>query len=212
MTTMSCALLEQLQTISDPRRPCRNLKHRLVDVLLSAFCAVLADCNDFVEIADWARHHEEFLRTFLELPNGIPAHDTFNRVFAAVDPQAFRGLLPAGSAPSRPAGRLGPHRRQDRAGHPPARKGLGALHLVSAWASQDGLTLGQVAVDAKSNEITAIPQLLELLDLHDSVGDHRRHGLPEGDRRADRGPAAATTCWRSRTTSRRSMRRSARRS
>ena len=61
MTPMSCALLEQLQTIPDPRRLTRNRKHHLVDILLSAFCGVLADCNNFVEIADWASHHEAFL-------------------------------------------------------------------------------------------------------------------------------------------------------
>src|SRR5947209_15811337 len=86
MTTMSCPLVEQLETIPDPRRQCRNLKHRLVDVLLSGFCGVLAGCDNFVEIADWARHHEEFLCTFLELPNGIPSHDTYNRVFATARP------------------------------------------------------------------------------------------------------------------------------
>src|SRR4051794_20657042 len=86
MTTLSCPLVEQLQTIPDPRRQCRNLKHRLVDVLLSGFCGVLAGCDNFVEIPDWARHHEDFLRTFLELPNGIPSHDTYNRVFATARP------------------------------------------------------------------------------------------------------------------------------
>jgi len=170
MVTRSCALVEQLQTIPDPRRQCLNLKHRLVDVLLIGFCGVLADCDDFVEIADWARHHEDFLHTFLELPNGIPAHDTFRRVFAAVQPAAVQGVLIPWLQQRRglPAEWVhidGKALRGSRC----AARGLGALHLVSAWASQQGLTLGQVAVDAKSNEITAIPLLLDLLDLRDKV-------------------------------------------
>src|SRR5690348_6422639 len=170
MTRMSCALLEQLQTIPDPRRLTRNRKHLLVDILLSAFCGVLADCNNFVEIADWARHHEDFLRTFLELPNGIPAHDTYTRVFAAVRPEALQGVLIPWL--QRRRGLPGDWIHIDGKtlrGTRQACQGLGALHLVSAWASQHSLTLGQVAVDAQSNEITAIPQLLGLLDLRDKV-------------------------------------------
>src|SRR5437588_12980364 len=93
MVTKSCALVEQLQTIPDPRRQGGNRKHLLVVVLLSGFCGVLAGCDDFVEIADWARHHEAFLRTFLELPNGIPSHDTYTRVFALVQAEALQGVL-----------------------------------------------------------------------------------------------------------------------
>jgi predicted transposase YbfD/YdcC len=170
MAPRPCALVEQLQTIPDPRRQGRNLKHRLVDVLRVGFCGVLADCDDFVEIADWARHHEPFLRTFLELPNGIPAHDTFRRVFAAVQPAALQGVLIAWLQQRR--GLPGDWVHIDGKalrGSRCAARGLGALHLVSAWASQHGLTLGQVAVDAKSNEITAIPLLLGLLDLRDKV-------------------------------------------
>lgn len=170
MTTMSCALGEQLQTIPDPRRPCRNLQHRLVDVLLSAFCGVLADGDNFVEIADGARHHEEFLRTFLELPHDIPSHDTYTRVFASVRPDALQGVLLPWLQQRRGLPGDGVHiDGKTMRGTRRTAKGLGALHLVSAWASPHGLTLGQVAVDAKSHEITAIPQLLELLDLRDKV-------------------------------------------
>jgi predicted transposase YbfD/YdcC len=170
MPRMSCALLEQLLTLPDPRRVTRNRKHLLVDILLSAFCGVLADCNNFVEIAEWARHHEDFLLTFLELPNGIPAHDTYGRVLTAVRPEALQGILIPWLQQRRGLPGDWVHldgkslRGTRRTSH-----GLGALHLVSAWAGQHGLTLGQVAVDAKSNEITAIPQLLELLDLRDKV-------------------------------------------
>src|SRR5437588_2317416 len=170
MVTKSCALVEQLQTIPDPRRQGRNRKHLLVDVLLSGFCGVLAGCDNFVEIADWARHHGAFLRTFLELPHGIPSHDTYNRVFATARPAALHAVLIPWLQQRR--GLTGDWVHLDGKalrGTRSTAKGLGALHLVSAWASQQGLTLGQVAVEAKSNEITAIPQLLELLDLRDKV-------------------------------------------
>jgi predicted transposase YbfD/YdcC len=170
MVTHTCALLERLQTIPDPRRQGRNLKHRLVDILVLGFCGTLADCDDFVEIADWATDHADFFRTFLDLPNGIPSHDTFNRVFSAVKPAALQAVLLPWLQERRGLpgdwvhvdGKTMRHTRRNSAG-------LGALHVVSAWAGQTGLTLGQVAVEAKSNEITAMPQLLELLDLREKI-------------------------------------------
>jgi predicted transposase YbfD/YdcC len=170
MAEKSSALLNRLQTISDPRRQCQNLKHQLQDILVLAFCGVVAGCDDFVEIAAWARLHEDFFRTFLALPNGIPAHDTFTRVFAMVHAPSLQGILLGWLQERRGLpGELihidGKAMRHTRRGS----QNLGALQIVSAWASETGLTLGQVAVDAKSNEITAIPQLLELLDLHDKV-------------------------------------------
>jgi predicted transposase YbfD/YdcC len=170
MPAMTCALVERLQTIGDPRRQSENLKHPLVDIIILGFCGVLAGCDDFVEMAEWAKLNEVFFRSFLELPHGIPAHDTFNRVFAMLKPTTVqevllpwllerRGLqgswIHLGGKPLRRTRRTTPK--------------LQALHMVSAWAGQAGLTLGQVAVDAKSNEITAMPQLLELLDLRDKI-------------------------------------------
>jgi predicted transposase YbfD/YdcC len=137
------------------------------------FCGVLCGCEDFVEIETFGRKKEDFFRRFLGLPEGIPSHDTFRRVFQAVCPQALqrcliqwlqgvRGAAPAAGAVIAIDGKA-LRRTFDRA------QSLGALHLVSAWATANGLTLGQVAVDAKSNEITAIPQLIALLDLKDCV-------------------------------------------
>jgi predicted transposase YbfD/YdcC len=167
------ALVEALREVPDPRRQCKNLRHRLVDVLAINFCAVLCGCEDFVEVEQFATAKESFLRRFLELPNGVPSHDTFRRVLQAVCPKALQGCL---------IGWLAALRQRTGAGQPviaidgkamrgtadPAR-GAGPLHLVSAWATANGLTLGQVAADAKSNEITAIPRLLELLELKGSV-------------------------------------------
>ena len=170
MLTHTCALLERLKTIPDPRRQCRNLKHRLVDILVLGFCGTLADCDDFVEIADWATDNAAFFRTFLELPNGIPSHDTFNRIFATVKPATLQAVLLPWLLERRGLpgdwvhldGKTMRHTRRNSTG-------LGALHVISAWAGQAGLTLGQVAVEAKSNEITAMPQLLALLDLREKI-------------------------------------------
>jgi predicted transposase YbfD/YdcC len=164
-------LVEAMQAVPDPRRQCQNLRHRLVDVLVLGFCGVLCGCDDFVEVEAFGRSKEDFFRRFLELPHGIPSHDTFRRVFQAVCPAALqrcliqwlKGVGPAAAGEVIAIDGKTLRRTFDRA------QGLGALHLVSAWATASGLTLGQVAVDAKSNEITAIPRLIELLDLKGCV-------------------------------------------
>lgn len=167
-------LVAALAAVPDPRRQCKNLRHPLVDILVVGFCGVLCGCDDYVELETFGRKKEAFFRRFLELPEGIPSHDTFRRVFQAVCPQALQqGLIQwlQDARPTAPAAEgevvaidgKALRRTFDRA------RGLGALHLVSAWATANGLALGQVAVDAKSNEITAIPQLLELLDLKGCV-------------------------------------------
>jgi predicted transposase YbfD/YdcC len=171
MVAKTCELVERAKTIADPRRQCANLKHRFEDILVLGFCGTLAGCDDFVEIADWAHQNVAFFRTFLTLPNGIPSHDTFNRVFAVIPCATLQKVLLPWLLERRglPAdqcihldGKTMRHTRRKSTG-------LGALHVVSAWAGQTGLTLGQMAVDAKSNEITALPQLLELLDLKDKI-------------------------------------------
>jgi predicted transposase YbfD/YdcC len=169
-------LVDALEAVPDPRRQCKNLRHRLVDVLIIGFCGVLCGCDDFVEIQEFALSKEDLFRRFLELPNGIPSHDTFRRVFQAVCPltlqrclidwlQGLRQTAKAAAGVGEVVAIDGKTLRRtfDRA------RELAALHLVSAWATANGITLGQVAVDAKSNEITAIPQLIELLDLKDCI-------------------------------------------
>jgi predicted transposase YbfD/YdcC len=170
MPALTCALVEKLQTIADPRRQCANLKHPLVDIIILGFCGVLGGCEDFVEIAEWAKVHEEAFRSFLELPYGIPAHDTFNRVFALLKPATLQEvllpwLLERRGLPGDWIHVDGKTLRQTGRSSPK----LKALHVVSAWAGRTGITLGQVAVDAKSNEITAMPELLKLLDLHEKI-------------------------------------------
>ena len=134
-----------------------------------------------MQIADYAHSKIDWLETFLTLPGGIPSHDTFRRVFCLLDPLAFQkcfsawmaalmdrqGLTPDPTDPPE----LKPIAIDGKAQRGSARRTVGrsALHVVSAWAVENHLTLGQVATDAKSNEITAIPELLELLDLEGAV-------------------------------------------
>jgi predicted transposase YbfD/YdcC len=166
-------LANALAAVPDPRRQCKNLRHPLVDVLVVGFCGVLCGCDDFVEIETFGRKKADFFRRFLDLPEGVPSHDTFRRVFQAVCPEALQrclvqwlqGVRQAAPAEGEVVAIDGKALRRtfDRA------RGLGALHLVSAWATANGLTLGQVAVGAESNEVTAIPRLIELLDLKGCV-------------------------------------------
>jgi predicted transposase YbfD/YdcC len=156
--------------LRDPRRE-HNRFHDLWDIIALTICAVIAGADAWTEVADYGRNKQDFLETFLDLPNGIPSHDTIGRVFALLDPAAFQQGFQAWMAALVDAteGRViaidGKTLRHsfDTAG------GKGPLHLVSAWATANHLTLGQRAVAEKSNEITAIPELLRLLDLHGAV-------------------------------------------
>src|SRR5262245_28818506 len=170
MTAQTCALVERLETIPDPRRQGENLKHRLVDIIILGFCGVLAGCDDFVEMAEWAKVNEAFFRSFLELPHGIPAHDTFTRVFAMLKPATLQEVLLPWLLERRGLPGEWIHLDGKTLRHTAcSAQQLKALHVVSAWAGQTGITLGQVAVEAKSNEITAMPQLLEVLDLREKI-------------------------------------------
>jgi predicted transposase YbfD/YdcC len=164
------SLTEHFAKLPDPRVE-RTRLHNLVDIVVMAICAVIAHAEGWEEIEDFGRAKFVWFKRFLELPNGIPSHDTFRRVFCLLDPAAFQGCF-AGWI-SALATTLGLkqiaidgktlRRSLDRAA------GKAALHLVSAWATANQLSLGQVAVDNKSNEITAIPRLLELLDVSGAI-------------------------------------------
>jgi predicted transposase YbfD/YdcC len=152
--------------LKDPRVECR-LDHDLIDILTIALCAIICNADNWVDVAEFGRCKEAWFRTFLKLRNGIPSHDTFNRVFIALNPVAFGECFIAWVR----------HLCEDLAGEvvpidgKTIRRAIrkadrkSAFHMVSAYASEAGLTLAQVAVDQKSNEITAIPELLKLLDI-----------------------------------------------
>jgi predicted transposase YbfD/YdcC len=163
MATAPISLKRHLR-LKDPRIN-RCKRHLLLDIVTVAVCAVIANANTWKDIAIFGRRRREWFQTFLELPNGIPSKHTFERVFDRLDPQALqRGLLGWLHEISELLGVRhiaidGKTLRHSGGGRSPHRQ----LHLVSAWAAEANLTLGQVAVDEKSNEITAIPYLLELL-------------------------------------------------
>jgi predicted transposase YbfD/YdcC len=169
------SISEHFATLTDPRAE-RGKEHLLVDILTITLSAVICGADDWVAVATFGKTKAAWLRTFLALPHGIPSHDTFGRVFRLLDPEELRRCFFAWvravlgeSVEGNADGQVGPQvvavdgktlrRSHDR------RSGKAALHLVSAWATESGLVVGQVATDAKSNEITAIPMLLRLLAL-----------------------------------------------
>ncbi len=163
------AITTHFGKLKDPRRNHRK-RHLLIDIVAIAICGVICGCNDWQQIAVFGRERREWLKRFLRLPNGIPSHDTFERVFDRLHPQAFQSCFRNWVAAISAALPI-PHIAIDgKSLRGSASNKLGAaLHLVSAWATTSQLSLGQVAVDSKSNEITAIPQLLELLDVHGAL-------------------------------------------
>ena len=157
-------LQQAFANIEDPRID-RTKEHKLIDILMIAVCAVISGAESFTHIEEFGRSKQEWFQTFLELPNGIPSHDTFGRVFAKIDPEAFqRSFLSwIEQCVTLVEGELvaidgkEPHGvRQPWAEKP-------CLCVVSAWASANRLVLAQQKVAHKSNEITAIPMLLDLL-------------------------------------------------
>ena len=161
---MKTTISEHFAEITDPRIE-RTKLHPLINIITIALCAIISGADDWVAIEAYGRTKEEFLGTFLELRNGIPSHDTFRRVFGLLNPEQFQAQflswvqrierLTQGEVVAIDGKRLRGSRQSTK----------GAINLVSAWATQNRLVLGQRQVDDKSNEITAIPELLDLLHL-----------------------------------------------
>lgn len=160
------SIAKHFSKIKDPRID-RTKRHRLLDILIIAICGVICGADSWVDIELFGKTKIEWLKTFLKLPNGIPSHDTFGRVFAALNPQEFESSfvewvqainqLTQGQV-------IAVDGKQLRGSHD---RGVGqnAIYMVSAWATENQLVLGQRKVDDKSNEITAIPKLLKLLEV-----------------------------------------------
>jgi predicted transposase YbfD/YdcC len=164
------SLLQHFADLDDPRSD-HTKRHGLLDMIALTVCAVVSGADGWTDVETYGLNKQPWLETFLDLPNGIPSHDTLGRVFAALDPATFQrcfvGWMRAVVDASR--GRLVAIDGKTLRHSFDTAKGKRALHLVSAWASANHLLLGQCAVDAKSNEITAIPELLKLLDLQGAL-------------------------------------------
>ncbi len=183
---------EHFGDLPDPRIE-RTKRHKLIDIVVIAICAVICGADDWVEVELFGESKESWFRTFLELPHGIPSHDTFTRVFARLDPDAFRlrfvewvqvvSQITGGQV-------IAIDGKKMRGSAEPI-LGHGAIDMVSAWATENHLVLGQVKVADKSNEITAIPQLLQVLELAgclvtiDAIGCQKEIAQTIVDQKAD---------------------------
>ena len=193
---LSAQIKEHFASLTDPRR--RKVTYPLINIVTIALCAVIAGADDFVTIAAWGRQKRAWLARFLDLTSGIPSHDRFNAIFKAIKPAEFERCLLSWitSLHEVTAGQVvaidGKTLRQsfDKA------DAKSAIHMVSAWATANHISLGQVVVDAEEQRDHRHPQAAGTPGCLRLPGDHRRHGLPGRDRRARSSRARPTTCWR----------------
>ena len=160
------SLREHFSKLEDPRTD-QGKRHKLMDIIAMTICAVIGGAEGWTDVELFVKCKYEWFKGFLELPNGVPSHDTFGRVFASIAPEQFQegfmawvrevSELTQGQVIAIDGKTL--RRSHDHRG------GKAAIHMVSAWASENSLVLGQTKVDAKSNEITAIPELLRILEI-----------------------------------------------
>lgn len=168
--TVGTSIIEHFSSLPDPRI-LRKIRHKLLDIVVMTICAVLAGADDWVEIAGFARAKKDWFKNFLELPGGIPSHDTFGRVFSLIVPEEFGKCLSSWIRevfPSSGEGIVAIDGKTARRSHDRA-NGKSAIHMVSAWAVENHLILGQVKTEDKSNEITAIPELLKVIDVEGCI-------------------------------------------
>lgn len=165
-------VVRYFEALADPRHH-RNRRHLLVDVITIAVCGVIVGCDGPTSIRMWAKAKEEWLKQFLELPHGMPSRDCIRRVLTALRPEAFQECFASWIASlvneSETGKLLVAIDGKTMRGSHDAKNGLGPLHLVSAWATENGLSLGQMSTEEKSNEITVIPELIKRIDVKDSI-------------------------------------------
>ena len=164
------SITEHFSSLNDPRIHLKT-RHQLIDIIVITLCAVICGADDWVEIARFGRAKEQWFRTFLALPEGIPSHDTFGRIFSLLNPDEFgecfaswiRSAFPMSDSDIVAVDGKTARRSHDHANGKPC------IHMVSAWAAHNHLILGQVKTEDKSNEITAIPELLKALDIRGCI-------------------------------------------
>ncbi len=160
------SIAKHFSKVKDPRID-RTKQHGLLDILIIAICGVICGADSWVDIELFGKTKTEWLKTFLKLPNGIPSHDTFGRVFAALNPQEFESSFMewVQAINQLTQGQVIAIDGKQLRGSQDSGIGKNAIYMVSAWATENQLVLGQRKVDDKSNEITAIPKLLKLLEV-----------------------------------------------
>ena len=160
---------DHFSDITDPRN--ENKRHNLIDIIFITICAVICNADKWEDVEDFGNAKLSWFKRYLKLPHDIPSHDTFNRMFAVIDPKEFNKCFLKWVKSINPIveeeiinidGKTVRHSFDKK-------NGTSAIHMVSAWANTAGITLGQIKVNEKSNEITAIPELLELLELEGCV-------------------------------------------
>ena len=160
-------LIETIKEINDPRRKYGNLRHKLADILVIGLCTIMCKGEDFTDMEDFGNERETWLRTFLDLPNGIPDSDTFRRVLERINPTELSNALYDWLGIERK--KRGVIAIDGKTICGSANSKHKAYHIVSAFVAENQITLGEIMVDEKSNEITAIPQLLDLADVSGAV-------------------------------------------
>jgi len=162
---------EHFMELEDPRRKTKNTCHNFVDVLVIAICGAICGANYWTGIAAYGRSKEEWLRTFLELPEGIPSHDTFNDIFMKIEPKQFEKCFiswVSSITQLQPGEVVSIDGKTLRRSHDNV-DSKSSIHMVSAWSTSNAVVLGQFKTHEKSNEITAIPKLLEMLSIEKSM-------------------------------------------
>ena len=161
---------EHFGKVQDPRIE-RGKEHKLIDIISIAICAVVCGAEGWVDIENFGKSKISWLKTFLELPNGIPSHDTFGRVFSLIDPEEFQESFQnwVQSINELTGGQVIAVDGKQLRGSKDGFLGKQAIYMVSAWAEANELVLGQRKVNEKSNEITAIPELLKILDISSCI-------------------------------------------
>lgn len=168
-TENNVSLIGCMQEVPEPRAP-YNQKHKFLDIIIIAITAILCGMDTWNEIEDWANSKKDWLGRFLELPGGIPSHDTINRVFQMMDPKKFHDAFFrwTGAVAGKIEGVVAIDGKTVRRSRDNSKENR-PIHVVSAWASEASLVLGQMRVNEKTNEIKAIPELLDILCLKGCV-------------------------------------------
>lgn len=166
---MGKSIKDYFSIIEDPRKG-RNVQHKLEDIIIISIIASIGGAEGFEEVEEFGQSKKVFFETILELPHGIPSHDTFRRVFILMNPRSFESCFKAWTTTlqEKKKGVVAFDGKTLRRSHDRA-KGKKAIHMISAWSAENQIVLGQLAVGDKTNEITAIPELMDLLDIRNTV-------------------------------------------